>query len=347
MTRNTDTAVQRRPTGPVAALKHFLTARTEQLSEWVTDGVDPRALVRFALFEVQQSPQLQKCTPASIYLSLLACAQVGLEPGGVKQEAFIVPYKDQATFQLGWRGIVKLARRSGEITALTANVAHEHDDFDFDLGSEPFVRHRPALADRGRLIGAYAFAKLKTGELDVEWMSLADLEKIRGASHGGPAWKDWADQMYRKAPIRRLGKRLPLGGDYMLGARLDELAEGNDLHGYRQVLESTGAVIDVEAEEPRPLKSVKGVAAAKRRLAATATADDEPPPHGADETPPEDDPPAEAEVVDELGAEVADIAAKLDTGKVTKGIKARIRKLPEEHRIPLMLRVDEIEGNGA
>ena len=77
----------------------------------------------------------------------------------------------------------------------------------------------------------YAVAKFDTGEIDIEWMGVEELQKIKdnaAKSRGGkpgPAYNDWEDQMYRKAPIRRLAKRLPLGDDFFLAMKADELAE--------------------------------------------------------------------------------------------------------------------------
>jgi len=241
-------------------LNTYLKKRTNSLREWAQNRVDPVALIRFANLEFSQSLQLQKCTPDSIYLALIACAQLGLEPGGVKQEAFIIPYKDTATFQLGYRGIIKLALQSRQVLKLGANVVYEGDVVEMDIGSNAYVKHEPGR-DRGEIIGAYAYAKLRNDEVDVEWMSLDDLEKIeKQASRGGrqtPAWRDWADQMYRKAPIRRLGKRLPMSADYALATRLDELAEGRDVAGYKGTIAATGVNVEAELSEAVGVEAMK------------------------------------------------------------------------------------------
>lgn len=237
---------------PAQGLKKFLDARIDNLSQWVRGRIEPASLIRFALLDYSQSEQLQRCSPESVYLALIACAQVGLEPGAMKQECFIVPYKTTATFMLGWRGLVKLAMRSGAVNSIKSQLVYDQDAFDLDLGSNEHVVHRPSLKERGKIIGAYAIAKMANGELEVEWMSIDDLEKVRRSSQRGdkesPAYRDWADQMYRKAPIRRLCKRLPLGEDYALAVKLDDLAEVGDVPAYRRVINIDGDV--PEATQP-------------------------------------------------------------------------------------------------
>ena len=225
----------REPTPHELAIQHaskYLTARHDKLTKWVRFGVRSEALIRFCLLDLQQQPKLALCDPGSIFLGLLACAQTGLEPGALRQEAFLVPFAGKAQFMIGYRGIVKLARRSREVTSLPAHVVMDGDTFELDLGNGSAPVHRPLLrGDRGAMIGAYAAAKLRGGDYEVEWMDREDLELVRSRAQRGAkesdAWALWPDQMYRKTPIRRLGKRLPLGADYYLAEQVEQAqAEG-------------------------------------------------------------------------------------------------------------------------
>lgn len=367
---------------PAVILRNFLEGRTEQLAKWVRGRVDPASLVRFALLEYAKSKQLQECSHESIYLSLIACAQVGLEPSGIKQEAFIVPFKGQATFMPGYRGLIKLALRSGAVKSLAAHVVYEADEFAIDLGTNASVVHRVALTERGKAIGTYSLAKLSNGEFDVEWMPIEELEKIRKSAQRGdresPAYSQWTDQMYRKAPIRRLCKRLPMGEDYYLAATLDETAEGGDLRSYRQALN-----VDPEApsedSEQDSAATPRGTAAVKARLAARQekqTAAAPSPSAAAAATPPA---PASAGTAqapaqgvrggrgkkpeqvdlpavpdspndpDELAQEMSDIAKSIDQLPANPhwldGLRARINKLPPgAERVDLAGRLDDAES---
>lgn len=249
---------------PNAALmrhKAFLDGRMSSITRWVTQGVKPEALVRFALMDMDgdKGAKLRECTPQSIYLGLLACAVTGLEPGALKGEAYLVPYRNkgvmEATFMAGYRGLVKQARRSREIKAIGAQVVFERDTFDLDLGTANQLIHKPALSDRGDIIGAYAIARLSSGVDEIEWMDKDDLEAVRKAGSNGPAWSDWADQMYRKAPYRRLCKRLPLGADYYVALALEHATSSAE----------QGKIIEVNAPDEdaaRALSSSTASAAA-------------------------------------------------------------------------------------
>jgi len=225
----------------------FLQARLQRLSQWVTAGLRPEALIRFALLDLQQSEKLRQCDPASIYLALLACAQTGLEPGALKGEAYLVPFARRAQFMAGYKGMIKMARRSREVRSLGAEVVRERDAFELMLGSEPRIIHKPLIGDRGLVIGAYSVAGLAHGAKELEWMDATELDKIkRVAEQRGksPAWKDWESEMQRKSVIRRLCKRLPLGQDYLVATAIEQRTEDGEDTAARDVID---ALTDGEA----------------------------------------------------------------------------------------------------
>lgn len=276
--RAPDTSLVTPTRSRVGGLQQYLSGKSEALARWTRERVAPDALIRFALFDYQRSPQLQKCTYESIYLSLIACAQVGLEPGGPKQEAFIVPYNNkgqyEAQFQIGYRGIITLAKRSGLVSRVVGHIVYEADEFDYDEGSKTFVTHKRALRDRGDWVAAYAFATQRDGELELEVMSRPDLERVLAhatARYVTPAYRDWQDQMLRKAPIRRLGKRLPLGADFALAMELDAARD----------IASTRSSLDLVADQapapaPRmPTRGTDGLRAALGQLDGEVEGDDE------------------------------------------------------------------------
>jgi recombination protein RecT len=217
---------------PVRALGRYLEARHKNLAKFTASRVKPETLIRLAVFEFSQNEWLRRCTPESIYGSLILSAQIGLEPSGIKGEAYLVPFKGKCTLIPGWRGLVKLALRSKAVKSIVSYVVYEADEFSVWLGSEPRVEHRPCLdGNRGEIRCAYAVAHLTNGAIDVEVMTVDELQKIKdnaAKSRGGkpgPAYTEWETEMYRKAPIRRLAKRLPLGDDFFLAMKADELAE--------------------------------------------------------------------------------------------------------------------------
>jgi recombination protein RecT len=238
-------------TDPVKSLSRYLDARSKNLAKFTASRLKPDMLIRLALFEFSQNEWLRRCTPESIYGALILSAQIGLEPSGIRGEAYLVPFKGKCTLIPGWRGLVKLALRSKAVTSLYSHVVYERDKFKVWLGSDVRIEHEPCLdSDRGDIVAAYAVAKLENGAQDVEVMTRDELEHIKAQAASnrggkdGPAYAEWADQMFRKAPIRRLAKRLPLGDDFYLAMKADELAEAGEP-------EKIQGFIDVEVSEAR------------------------------------------------------------------------------------------------
>jgi recombination protein RecT len=240
---------------PVKSLSRYLDARSKNLAKFTASRLKPDMLIRLALFEFSQNEWLRRCTPESIYGALILSAQIGLEPSGIRGEAYLVPFKGKCTLIPGWRGLVKLALRSKAVKSLYSHVVYERDTFKVWLGSDVRIEHEPCLdSDRGDIVAAYAVAKLENGAQDVEVMTRDELEHIKAQAASnrggkdGPAYAEWADQMFRKAPIRRLAKRLPLGDDFYLAMKADELAEAGEP-------EKIQGFIDVEVSDAREVQS--------------------------------------------------------------------------------------------
>ena len=67
--------------------------------------------------DVQRTPKLLECTPATLINSYIVMAQLEFMPSDVSGEAYVLPYKNQgvmeAQFQLGYKGLVTLFYRAG------------------------------------------------------------------------------------------------------------------------------------------------------------------------------------------------------------------------------------------
>jgi len=220
--------------------------------------IPPKRFLAVARQAITRTPRLWECTPASILYALTAAAELGLEPSGLMGSAYLVPYKNRHTQRYeaqlipGYRGLIGLARRSGEVRTIEAHVVRARDDFMFEYGSEQVLRHVPfvnltgeraeptvddrgeprqgALLDGGMYVAAYAFARLTSGEFQFEVMDVAAIEAVRKrskAADDGPWVTDWAE-MARKTPTRRLLKYLPLSVvDLQRALELEDMAESD------------------------------------------------------------------------------------------------------------------------
>lgn len=149
----------------------------------------------------------------SLFTACVEAASDGLLPNA--KEAALVIYGKKVQYIPMIGGIYKKARNSGEISNLAAHVVYDNDEFDYELGFEPTLRHKPALGERGNIRCVYAIAIMKDGTKDMEVMTVAEIEQVRKASkaaNNGP-WVQWWSEMARKTAVRRLAKRLPLTAD--------------------------------------------------------------------------------------------------------------------------------------
>jgi recombination protein RecT len=215
---------------------------------------------RIALTTIRQNPSLMRATPASLMGALLTAAQLGLEPGPLGH-AYIVPYWNselgsyEAQFQLGYTGIIDLARRSEHIETITARAVYEADHFDVEYGLNEKLEHKPQLdGDRGQLRFVYAYAKYVGGGHNFVVMSREDIEKVRetsqtGRKNKGP-WRDWYEQMSLKSAIKRLRAYLPLSVEMADAFAADEqrLTWSPD----------DGDVVDIPAEPADPAPPAGG-----------------------------------------------------------------------------------------
>ena len=154
-------------------------------------------------------------------------AQLGLEPNGVGGQCYLIPYGTNCQFILGYRGMLDLVRRSGEITNISAELVYENDEYDICLGLDKTITHKPNLkSDRGKVIFAYSVATFKDGSKDFIWMTKQDLEKVEKASPSShkndSPWKQWKEEMMKKSVIKRHCKTLPISAEIANRINTDE-----------------------------------------------------------------------------------------------------------------------------
>jgi recombination protein RecT len=194
-------------------------------------------LARIALTEVRKTPALGKCDQASFLGAIMQCAQLGIEPGSALGHAYLLPFENrkkgitEVQFILGYRGMIDLARRSGQILSIEARAVYTADKFHVSLGLNPNLTHEPdwEAEERGPLRFVYAVAKLRDGGTQFEVMSRADIEKVRQKSRAGQSgpWVDHYEEMAKKTVIRRLFKYLPMSIEMAGAVEQDERIDIN------------------------------------------------------------------------------------------------------------------------
>lgn len=173
-------------------------------------------LMKIALSLTSKDGNLLACNQMSVLRCVVGAASVGLEVGGLLGEAYLVPFKGECTLIIGYKGLIKLARQSGEIKSIRARVVYKSDEFQVEYGLRETITHKPNLESSDLkdedIIAVYAVAEFKEGEPQFEVMTRAQVDKIRGRSasaNSGPWVTDYAE-MAKKTVIRRLSKVMPL-----------------------------------------------------------------------------------------------------------------------------------------
>jgi recombination protein RecT len=224
-----------------------------------------------ALTTVAQNPSLLECDRPSLFRSVLTCAQLGLLPDAVLGEAYMVPYKPKGAerkvvqLQIGYKGLLKLARQSGQISTIDSGIVGANDTFEWEMGLDPKFRIIPAMGDRGEPIAVYAILRYKDGGFEHEVMTVDQVEAIRQASPTGnsPAWQNSWGEMARKTVIRRLLKKAPLSTEAAMAVAVDE---ARDERGQQLAITDDG-IVPVEPE-PAPVTAVsRGTGKGRARMA--------------------------------------------------------------------------------
>jgi recombination protein RecT len=231
---------------PQQLLKHELEKIKAEMARILPKHVTADRMIKVVLSATNRQPKLLECTTSSICRAVMQAAELGLELGGLLGEAYLVPYnvkipgggrvpdrwETQAQCIVGYKGYLKLARQGGEVKGVDARVAYRDDAFEIILGLSEDVIHRPNLHSQARddkdIIAVYCIINLTDGSKQFDYMTKAEVDKIRGRSKSkdsGPWVTDYAE-MARKTVTRRTMKYASLSSEQL--ARAQEIDDEND-----------------------------------------------------------------------------------------------------------------------
>jgi len=187
---------------------------------------------RIAITEFRKNPLLSQCEPMSFIAAIMQASQLGLEIG-ILGSAYIVPFRNNKNNSVecnlipGYRGLIDLARRSGNIISISAEIVFENDVFEYEKGLEYKLVHKPVLVGRGKMIAAYAVARLRDGGAQFLVMSKEEIDEAKKKSksaNSGP-WVSDFEAMAQKTVVRRLFKWLPSSVEMQKITVLDEQSD--------------------------------------------------------------------------------------------------------------------------
>lgn len=206
----------------VSEVRNAIEKMAPQFKAALPAHIPVERFVRTTLTAVQTNPRLLDADRRTLFAAATRAAQMGLLPDG--REGAIVDFKGQCQFMPMVAGIMKLVRNSGEISIWSVQAVYENDNFDYQLGDDERITHKPAMRNRGHLIGAYSIVTMKDGEKSREFMNIDEIEAIRKRSRSGNSgpWVTDLSEMSKKTVVRRHSKRLPMSTD------LDEVLRQDD-----------------------------------------------------------------------------------------------------------------------
>lgn len=247
---------KRNEVSPVKAMGDLLKRMHTQIEKALPSVITPERFTRIALTAYSRNEKLQECTAESFLGSMMQAAQLGVEPNTPLGQAYLIPYRNKGVmevqFQFGYRGMIDLAYRSGEVQNIQAHEVYENDTFEYELGLEPKLRHIPALKDRGEVILYYAVFKLTNGGVGFEVMSKEDVEafaKKKSKTYGTGPWQSDFDAMAKKTLVKRLLKFAPLKSDFVRAVTADETIKSGISENMADLPDET-VTIDAETTKP-------------------------------------------------------------------------------------------------
>ena len=217
-------------------MQSYIQAMQGEIKKALPSVITPERFTRMVLSALSTTPKLGECAPKSFLGAMMSAAQLGLEPNTPLGQAYILPYLNKGTleaqFQLGYKGLIDLAYRSGEVEVIQSHIVYENDEFECAYGLEPKLHHVPASSNRGEPIKVYAVFKTKSGGFGFEVMSMDDVRAhaakySKAYNSAFSPWKTNFEEMAKKTVLKRILKYAPLKSDFIRGVAQDETVKSS------------------------------------------------------------------------------------------------------------------------
>lgn len=250
---NRASQTSQQPQSPEQTIAAYLKRMAPEIEKALPSHMNADRMARIALTTIRTTPKLLECNMPSLLGAVMQAAQLGLEPGLIGH-CYIIPYGREAQFIIGYKGMIDLARRSGNIESIYAHCVYEADEFDYELGLRPKLHHKPATGRRGEMKYVYAVAHFKDGGYQFEVMDKEEIEKRRSrskAAKNGP-WVTDYEEMAKKTVIRHMWKYLPISIEIQQQATQDEVVR-KDITSEPVSVYSDAIDINVSTAESVPM----------------------------------------------------------------------------------------------
>ena len=242
--------ISKKPT----TMQDYIKKMQGEIAKALPSVLTPERFTRITLSALSTNAKLAETTPKSFLGAMMTAAQLGLEPNTPLGQAYLIPFRNhgvlECQFQLGYKGLIDLAYRSGDVSTIQAHTVYANDEFEYELGLEPKLRHVPAKSDRGDPVFFYAVFRTKDGGYGFDVMSVDDVRahaKKYSKAYGNGPWQTNFEEMAKKTVLKRVLKYAPLKTDFVRGLSADETIKTELSEDMFSVPDET--VIEVEGYE--------------------------------------------------------------------------------------------------
>ena len=274
-------------TTPKATLTATINKMLPAIKAALPSVMTPERFTRIALSAISVNPKLTLCTQQSFLGAMMTAAQLGLECNTPLGQAYLIPrygnVKDaqgnwhkewQCTFQLGYKGLIDLCYRSGEISTISAHTVYSNDTFEYELGLDAKLIHKPAMAGRGEPIAFYGVYRTKDGGYGFEVLSVEDArqhaqkysEAVKNG-HSSP-WDTNFEEMAKKTVIKKLLKYAPIKTEFARQIAQDDTVHQEiteDMLDTAEFIQTEGTITDPEPTAEQAIDEGTGHEAAESR----------------------------------------------------------------------------------
>lgn len=199
--------------GPRQQVRDLLDKMAPEIQLALPKHMNADRMARVAMTAVSSNPKLLECEPKTLLGALMEASQLGLEPNTGLDQAYLIPYYNKnikafsVQLQISYKGMIELARRSGQYKAIYAHEVYEEDTFEIEYGLHKNLIHKPVLEPESEPIGYYAVYHLTNGGFDFIYWTREKVEahgrKYAKSFDKGP-WRTNFDQMAKKTVLKDL-----------------------------------------------------------------------------------------------------------------------------------------------
>lgn len=230
----------------------------------IVGGKDGQRFISAIVSAVQTNPSLQECTNQSILSGALLGESLKLSPSPQLGQYYLVPFNNSkegikvAQFQLGYKGYIQLAIRSGMYKKLNVLAIKEGELIKFDPLNEEIevnIIEDEEARENAKTIGYYAMFEYTNGFRKAMYWSKAKMEAhalkySQGykANKGYTFWEKDFDGMAYKTMLRQLISKWGIMSIDMQKAYDADMA----------VIDESGNATYVDTEEPEVVAETKG-----------------------------------------------------------------------------------------